>query len=192
MHLFFDTETTGLPKSWSAPVTDADNWPRLVQLAWLLYDNEGHRLAGDSVIIKPEGFTIPETASKIHGITTERALAEGAPLLPVMRMFLTLLDGLGDFIVGHNIEFDKNIVAAELLRCKLWLPDNLGAGICTMKASTDLVKIKSHAGGNKWPKLTELHQHLFGIGFEGAHDAGADVRATARCFWELKRLGVIR
>jgi len=35
MYLFFDTETTGLPKNWKAPIEDLNNWPRLVQLAWL-------------------------------------------------------------------------------------------------------------------------------------------------------------
>jgi len=30
MYLFFDTETTGLPRNWKAPVTDLDNWPRMV------------------------------------------------------------------------------------------------------------------------------------------------------------------
>lgn len=58
MYLFFDTETTGLPKRWNAPVTDLENWPRLVQLAWIMYDDRGNMLESRDVIVKPEGFTI--------------------------------------------------------------------------------------------------------------------------------------
>lgn len=36
-YLFIDTETTGLPKEYDAPYTDIDNWPRLVQLAWIVF-----------------------------------------------------------------------------------------------------------------------------------------------------------
>lgn len=74
MYLFFDTETTGLPKNWKAPVTDLNNWPRLVQLA---YDSNGNKISGGDFIIKPEGFSIPTESSRIHGISTERALRAG-------------------------------------------------------------------------------------------------------------------
>ena len=53
MYLFFDTETTGLPKRWNAPVTDLENWPRLVQLAWIMYDDRGNMLESRDVIVKP-------------------------------------------------------------------------------------------------------------------------------------------
>ena len=65
MYLFFDTETTGLPKRWNAPVTDLENWPRLVQLAWIMYDDRGNMLESRDVIVKPEGFTIPPEASRV-------------------------------------------------------------------------------------------------------------------------------
>ena len=80
MYLFFDTETTGLPKNWKAPITDLNNWPRMVQLAWLLYDNSGTLLNKEAYIIRPDGFTIPEESCRVHGITTQRALDEGVPL----------------------------------------------------------------------------------------------------------------
>ncbi len=41
MYLIFDTETTGLPKRWDAPITDTDNWPRCIQIAWQLHDEMG-------------------------------------------------------------------------------------------------------------------------------------------------------
>lgn len=185
-YLFFDTETTGLPKSWSAPLADPENWPRLVQLAWLLYDSKGNRLAGNTHIIKPEGFEIPEKASAIHGITTERALSQGEALRDVLVGFHTIVAS-ADLLVGHNLDFDTKIVGAEFMRADLPRITPPRPRVCTMKSSVAYCALPR----SKWPKLIELHNKLFGCGFEGAHDAGADIAATARCFWELVRLGVI-
>jgi DNA polymerase-3 subunit alpha len=74
MFLIFDTETTGLPKNYKAPVSDSDNWPRMVQLAWQLHDVDGKLITAKNFIVKPNGFDIPIGVSNIHGITTERAL----------------------------------------------------------------------------------------------------------------------
>ena len=56
MYLIFDTETTGLPKKWNAPITDSDNWPRCVQLAWQLHDSKGALISDHSYLIKPENL----------------------------------------------------------------------------------------------------------------------------------------
>ncbi len=74
MNLFFDTETTGLPRNWKAPVTDTKNWPRMVQLAYLLFDDAGNQIDGGDYIIKPVGFTIPDDAARVHRISTHRAM----------------------------------------------------------------------------------------------------------------------
>ena len=189
MYLFFDTETTGLPKSWRAEVTDLNNWPRLVQLAYLLYDNDGNKISGGDYIIKPDGFVIPAEASNIHGISTERANAEGENLATVLRDFQALIDQ-AEYLVAHNMGFDEKIVGAEFLRNNM--PNSIPAKskICTMASSTDFCAIAGPYG-YKWPKLSELHYKLFNTGFEEAHNAAADINATARCFWELKRLGEI-
>src|SRR5660397_47424 len=118
MYLFFDTETTGLPRSWKAAVTDLNNWPRLVQLAYLLYDRDGNKSSGGDFIIKPEGFIIPIEASRIHGISTERAIQEGKSLLIVLREFQSLIEQV-DYLVAHNMSFDEKIVGAEFLRNKM-------------------------------------------------------------------------
>ena len=190
MYLFFDTETTGLPKDWKAPITDVDNWPRLVQLAWLAFDADGNRIGGKTAIIKPEGFEIPEKASAIHGITTAKAVSIGESL----SLHLNLIHhqiGMAGVIIGHNLGFDEKILGAEFLRAKLPRITPAREKICTMLSSTKYCAIP-WSRGNKWPKLTELHNKLFGKDFEGAHDAGADIAATAKCFWELRRLGVIK
>ena len=73
MYLIFDTETTGLPKKWKAPLSDSDNWPRCVQIAWQLHDLSGNCVSYENFIIKPNGYEIPYDSEKIHGISTQLA-----------------------------------------------------------------------------------------------------------------------
>jgi DNA polymerase III subunit epsilon len=189
MYLFFDTETTGLPRSWKAPVHELSNWPRLVQLAWLLYDNSGNLLLSTDRIIKPENFTIPDEASGIHGITHEKACREGVPLTAVLQEFFGAM-GKAEVLVAHNMSFDENIVGAEFLRLKMPNPLPKKARICTMLKSTQFCKLDGPYG-YKWPKLSELHTLLFSNSFAEAHNASVDIQATAKCFWELRKRGVV-
>ena len=189
MYLFFDTETTGLPRNWKAPVTDLNNWPRMVQLAFLLCDPDGNEISGGDYIVKPEGYRIPADASRVHGITTERALLEGQPLREVLEVFNSLIPQAGS-LVAHNISFDEKIIGAEFLRCHM--PNSLNGKrkICTMESTTSFCAINGPYG-YKWPKLSELHYKLFRTGFDEAHNAAADIKATVKCFWELKRRGIL-
>ncbi|MBX2910813.1 MAG: DNA polymerase III subunit alpha [Cyclobacteriaceae bacterium] len=192
MYLIFDTETTGIPHNKTAPLTDLDNWPRLVQLAWQLHDHQGKLLSQHSYIIQPDGFDIPFKAEQIHGISTQRAQEEGEKLSEVMAAFIKDLDNT-KLLIGHNIEFDINIIGAEYIRLSL-KPDfflgleRLDTGI----ASTEYCQLKGGIGGKlKMPRLNELHQKLFGKDIEDAHDAAYDVDATARSFFGLVGEGVI-
>lgn len=190
MYLIIDTETSGLPKDWRAPLSDLGNWPRLVQIAWLQHDAAGKLLCKKEYIIRPEGFVIPAEATKVHGISQEKALKEGLPLNEVLREFSELLKS-SQALVAHKLNFDRNIIGAEFLRAGI---DNTLfsiAGVCTMKATTDFCKIP-HFSGYKWPKLAELHTKLFGTSFEEAHHALGDATACSRCFFELKKRGIIR
>lgn len=189
MYLFFDTETTGLPGNWQAPVTDVNNWPRLVQLAYLLYDNNGNKISSGDYIIKPEGFTIPIDSSRIHGISTEKARKEGKELFLVLQNFQVLVNQ-ADFLVAHNMSFDEKIIGAEFIRNRMI--DYLAPKkkICTMESTTTFCAIDGPYG-YKWPKLSELHYKLFRSDFNEAHNAAVDINATAKCFWELMRLGII-
>jgi DNA polymerase-3 subunit alpha len=192
MYLIFDTETTGLPQNYSAPVTDLDNWPRAVQLAWQLHDHTGKYLSGGNYIIRPDGFTIPFNAEKVHGISTSRAMEEGHPLEEVLHRFNEDLNRT-TFVIGHNINFDEMVMGAEFIRAGVETPLLDLPKIDTKDDATDYCKIPGGRGGGfKWPTLTELHQKLFGEGFDDAHDAAADVEATTRAFLELVRIGVIQ
>ena len=189
MFLFFDTETTGLPRNWKAPVTDLRNWPRMVQLAFVSYDSDGSKLSEGDFIVKPEGFVIPPDVSLIHGITHERAVREGVSLRGILEEFQLMISD-SDVLVAHNISFDAMIVGAEFLRMGFSNPIPSKKKFCTMESSTNFCAIPGPYG-YKWPKLSELHYKLFRTGFEEAHNAAVDINATAKCFWELKRLGKI-
>src|ERR1700741_1972575 len=186
MFLIFDTETTGLPRNYNAPLTDFDNWPRVVQVAWQLHDSGGMLLHSKSIIIKPEGFTIPFNAEQVHGISTKRALEEGFPLYDVLLEFADVVKQT-QYLAGHNIEFDINILGAEFLRMQLPNFFEAKAVIDTKNdQTTEFCAIPGGKGGKfKWPTLTELHTKLFNEGFGEAHNAAFDVNATAKCFFEI-------
>ncbi|GEQ84547.1 DNA-directed DNA polymerase [Patiriisocius marinistellae] len=188
MYLIFDTETTGLPRNWNAPLSDSDNWPRCIQIAWQLHDAMGNVVESQDYLVQPEGFNIPFDAEKIHGISTELAQAEGVTLEAMVEKFIEVL-GKTKFIVGQNVGFDLNIMGAELLRLgqENVLPSFKVLDTCTETTAT-LCQIPGGRGGKfKLPTLTELHQYLFGEPFGEAHNATADVEATTRCFLELVR-----
>ena len=189
MYLIFDTETTGLPKSWNAPITDTDNWPRAIQIAWQLHDELGNLVEHNDFLIEPDGFNIPYDAERIHGISTELAQEQGIQLSEGLQLFNEAL-GKTKFIVGQNVGFDVNIMGCEFHR--LGVENNLTElpvlDTCT-EHTAKLCQIPGGRGGKfKLPTLTELHNHLFGVGFGEAHNATADVEATTRCFLELIRL----
>lgn len=187
--LLFDTETDGLPKAWNKNSIEVDNWPHIVEIsAKALRFTRGdcfpEEVGSLSSIIYPDGFEIPEDVSKVHGITTEKARAEGRPILEVLSEFQALADE-ADAIVAHNLDFDIKVAEAAFYREKLtpYISDMLP--ICTMKTTKNLVKAPNARGGFKRPKLSELHSHLFGFEFEGAHRSGADTDALVACFVEL-------
>jgi DNA polymerase-3 subunit alpha len=193
MYLIFDTETTGVPHNKTAPITDLDNWPRLVQIAWQLHDAQGKLISKHNYIVKPEGFDIPYKAEQVHGISTKRALAEGHELIDVLGTFIQDLTRTS-LLVGHNIEFDINIIGAEFIRKQL-APEQLVnlAKVDTGLASTEFCNLTGGIGGKlKMPRLVELHEKLFGKDFGDAHDAAYDVAATARCFFGLLKQKVVK
>ena len=189
MYVFFDTETSGLPRVWSAPASDVSNWPRLVQIAWVCCDADGQSTESHEYLIKPQGFKISRQAIELHGITTERALREGVDLAPVLAEFSDTARS-ADTVVGHNLAFDLKVVQAEWIRADMKNAFARKKQCCTMKTSTDYCRIPGKYGF-KWPKLEELHKKLFGRGFDGAHGALADTQACMRCFFRLCELGVV-
>ncbi len=188
MYLIFDTETTGLPKRWGAPISDTDNWPRCIQIAWQLHDEMGNLIEHQDYLVQPDGFNIPYDAERIHGISTELAQQQGVALQEVLGKFNDALSKT-KFIVGQNVGFDINIMGCEFYRLGIESPMTQMPILdtCT-EVTAELIKLPGGRGGKfKLPTLTELHQFLFNQPFAEAHNATADVEATTRCFLELIR-----
>ncbi|MFH4963433.1 DNA polymerase III subunit alpha [Gaetbulibacter sp. M235] len=189
MYLIFDTETTGLPKRWDAPISDTNNWPRCIQIAWQLHDAYGNCIEHQDYLVKPDGFNIPYDAEKIHGISTELAQKQGISLIEVLQKFKETLNKT-KFIVGQNVKFDLNIMGAEFFREGL---DNVLQELPVLDTCTEHTAALCQIPGGRYgkfklPTLSELHEFLFEERFVEAHNATADVEATTRCFFELIRL----
>lgn len=189
--LVFDTETSGkcdfkLPPSHPSQ-------PRIVQLGAQLID-EDWKIRGElNLIIRPDGWTIPDEVVKIHGITTEIAMRYGVSIAMALAAFDRLSEAQDEPVyVAHNLDFDSLLIAVEKYRLGASGDGSLirrriqSSGFCTMHAMTSICRLQGNYGGFKWPQLQEAHQHCFGSGFDGAHDAMADVRACGAVYRWLK------
>lgn len=195
--LAFDTETTGMVR-WK-DVDSHSAQPNIIQLGAILSDQD-QVFAEFRCLVNPSDvhpdWVMEDGAVKVHGITREAIEAAGIPTLTAMRTLTHLMDR-ADTVVCHNVDFDRKLAAIALTRGGDGSRPALQklatrSYYCTMKKSTDLCKIPSECKRNeyKWPRLLELHQFLFGETFDGAHDAMEDVRATVRCYREMRRLGL--
>ncbi len=187
--VFFDTETTGLPKDYND--FKHPDTPKLVELAAILTDNKGDVIQELHRIIRPNGYEIPVQASNIHGITTERALKEGVPLWYAMWEFEKLCSNAGR-LIAHNRKYDDLIVRGSHYRLKMPHVFDSMKQVCTMEIATPICAVP-HANGRgiKWPKLSEAIMHFFNEELEGSHGAQVDTNACRRIYFEFIRLGHI-
>ncbi len=181
-YLFFDTETTGLPLNYRASYMESSNWPRIVQLSWIIANDSGEIEKEIDHIIKVD-FNIPPEASRIHGITNKVSEEKGFPITDVLTSFLSDLENAKKLIC-HNVDFDLTIVKSELYRNNLEHDINKPT-FCTMKNATDFCQLPG-SRGYKWPKLEELYSICFNTKLKNAHNALEDVRATHKIFYHLK------
>lgn len=191
-YLFFDTETTGLPDQRMPPSHESQ--PHICQLGVIVTDREGRVKAELNTLIRPDGWTIPPTASAIHGITQADAERYGLSIKGALSIFARLLKS-SERVVAHNIGFDLFMLEVEHHRTgvPMELPGKMA---CTMESSVNVVKcpptermLAKGMTGYKNPNLSETYRHFFGRDFDGAHDAMADVRACRDVFFELDALG---
>lgn len=190
MYLFFDVETVGFPKKWNRPHTDTFNWPRMVQIAWMLFGEDQQLIEEQDFIIKPEGFEIPYEAERIHKITTEIAREQGEDLKMVLEKFAKVIDN-AEYVIAHNMNFDANVVGAEFIRKNVEHRLFQSERYCTMQESTWYCKLPGKGGRYKWPTLMELHVKLYGERFQNAHNAKTDTAVTAKCFFKLLEIEAI-
>lgn len=191
MYIVFDTETTGKALNFNARYTDVRNWPRMVQLAWQEYDENGKLLRQFDLIVKPDGYVIPDEAIAIHRISNEKAHEKGIALDKVLDAFNEAIDR-NKVLIAHNIKFDNNVIACEMHRLNKAVKIFDCQHVDTMISTINFCAIPNKKGDRfKFPQLSELYHKLFNSYFEGAHDALVDVEALAKCFFELKRIGVL-
>ncbi|WP_185859061.1 DNA polymerase III subunit alpha [Blattabacterium cuenoti] len=190
MYLIVDTETTGLPISYNFPITHTDNWPRIVQFSWQSHDTLGDLIEFKNFIIKPDHYDIPFNSFKIHGITNDKAEKYGVDLSFVLREFKKSLEKY-QCLIGHNLEFDRKVIECEFFRKKTEISFERKKILDTKVVSVSYCKLSGNRKKFKWPTLSELYQKLFGENIPNLHNAANDVKATARCFLELLRIGII-
>lgn len=190
--LFFDTETTGKPVSYTAQMHELNNWPRVIQLAWQIADENGTVISSAKTLIKPDGWIVPVEDFWIqHGYSTEKCDSEGLLMAEVLAAFVeNILTWDVQMIVAHNIQFDYNVLGAEMIRYKKSTGRKLRQ-FCTMQFGTQLCRIPGKMGF-KYPRLEELYRYLFKKGFDGAHDAENDVSACRECFFEILQRGLFQ
>jgi DNA polymerase III epsilon subunit-like protein len=194
----FDTETTNLPGARYLTNDTIRLWSHVVQFSYIVYDTDEKKtvVVRDFIIKLPPGVLITKESSDIHGITKEITDEKGVEINGVLAEFMDWCNK-SELIVGHNVEFDYNMVCAELMRIKndefkdyLDKFKSFNKFFCTMKTTVDICKIKkiSRQGKeyNKYPSLLELHKHLFGSEPKNLHNSLVDVMVCFRCFHMIK------
>ncbi len=195
--IFYDTETNGLPQ-WNLPSEDPSQ-PHVTQLAAELCDERsGNTIATMDVLIKPDGWTIPDDLAQLTGITTERAIADGIPLADALQQFTGMWRRTA-MRVGHNESFDARMLRIEYFRV-LPVDDPFhdqwkgGAAFCTQGKSTKIINLpptaKMLAAGRKHaksPNLGEAYEYFTGKKLEGAHNAAVDLAATKAVYYSIKQ-----
>lgn len=204
--LVFDTETTGLIKT-SINADTLNLLPIIVQFSYIIYDTEEQDItvSRDHIIKVPEGVIIPEESIQFHKITNKISAEKGVPLNDVLNEFFVHLKTV-DTLIGHNIEFDINMIKIELLRyinnssvlgdhltlCKqnLHYLTNYQNVYCTLKSTIQFCNITSISKMGKpylkFPKLVELHEKLFNTVPKNLHNSFNDILVTLRCFMKFK------
>ncbi len=184
----FDTETTGLPTPVETPDGITLVYPHLVQLAWIILDENLEEISHASFIIQPDQWSIPDDVVKIHGITTTDAFLLGEPIRDVLASFESAVADC-THIVAHNIAFDTGVLNGEYERYKI---SNVLQGkqhVCTMELGRGIMKIPG-TDGYRRPNLARLAKHYFPESeFIIAHDALADAQKVVRIFVRMVNTG---
>lgn len=193
--LVFDTETTGLPvrtkDNKSPSIYDTTSWPYIIQLSFILYDTEKHRILidQDHIIKIPNHCELTEKSVEMHGITRDKSQKEGVDITEAINLFNICLKS-ADMIVAHNISFDKQMILVECIRYRitcLFKFKEREQFFCTMRKSVDLCKIpaickKTQETYYKFPRLSELHQLLFNEDPKNTHNSFVDILICLRCY----------
>lgn len=188
MFLLFDISANNKPRNWKAHFTDSFSWPRMIHIAWLLYDKKGNLTDEQDFLIKPHGFDIGPDALKMHKLDLDDIEEKGVDMDVALEAFQPVIEQ-AVYVFAFNLQYNESILQAEYYRNNIVHKLSQTDRYCLMRESTFYCKIPNRGGGYKWPSLQQLHQKLFNSGFDGAGNALQDVTALSRCFNKLLSLG---
>ncbi len=179
-YLFFDLETN----------SPYQRQARLVQLAFIVTDEQGNVHNTYENIAIPNDFDIQN--AHIHGITLEKAKAQGIPLLTIIEQFMDAIKQ-SDLLIAHHAEYHKKVIFNELKALKLtkqyFSLVYHKPTYCTMQSSIEFCQIKKKGKELlKYPKLTELHTRLFDSELTGEKSALRDTEAVMKCYFALQQV----
>lgn len=186
--LFLDTETTGLPARWDRPYAEKQAWPYVAQLGWLIYTSEGELVKTNKAYLQIPPGSMPASATSIHGLTSEFMRVHGRDSKAILRLLLQDLATYQPRVIGHFLQLDFHVLGAAFARAELENPLPELPQFCTMQPTWPSLKGEPQ---QRHLRLHELHELLFDEPMERLHDAFVDAQVTARCFFELRRRGLI-
>lgn len=170
----FDTETTGTNVERDRIVSAC-----VVQVG-------GSQPAAPANWIADPGIEIPEAASRVHGITTERARKEGRPAGEVVEQVITALAAvvLSDIpVVAMNAAYDFTILDREARRHGVQpLSEIVGSDMRVVDPRILDKHVDPRRPGKR--TLTDLCRH-YQVPLDGAHSADADAVAACRVAWRI-------
>ncbi len=185
--LFIDTEASGLPVNWGLPYSAGNNWPHIVQIAWLIYDDARNLVKEQNHYLHTEGITITQSAIETHGLTLEFLAENGEQPAKIMEILANDLVEYEPTVVGHFLQLDYYLMGAAFYRSGVYNPLGKLPVFCTMVATTQLLRSPS----TRQLRLGDLYYMLFKADLEHQHDALHDAKATAESFFELRDRGEI-
>ena len=185
--LFVDTETSGVPRDWSQPYSSRETWPHIAQLAWVVCTADGQEVKAENHYVQPSDYDMDPASGSIHGLTLEFLRTHGQPRHTVMQRLQRDLLHYQPLVVAHFMQLDFHMMGVGFHRAGLENPLEQLPTFCTMRATGRLVRRPAQG----FLRLGELYQRLFHEPLQQEHDALVDARATARCYFELRRQGAV-
>lgn len=185
--LFIDTEASGLPKNWTAPFNNGDNWPYILQVSWWVFDEQHQLITQQDHYINADGISISPSAMETHSLTPQFLAEHGKPVQQALQLLAADMMQYNPMVIGHFMQLDYYLLGAAYHRLGIPNPLNNAPLFCTMIATKNLRRTAL----NRQLRLDELYFMLFNIPLAHPHNALYDAQATAESFFELSRLGEI-
>jgi len=204
--MMFDTETTGLlPKTDPNKVNKISDFPYILQLSFVIYDMNQDCIVKEynEYINVPEKVVISQFITDFTGITREMC-KRGVEITDALVDFYLAYMSV-DYVVAHNIVFDRRMIELELQRNMIELSVRMPHAAFMFNDTYNLIQnITLHCSmqigkkfcdtyiqgdnGKTWkkpPKLVELHKQLFGFEPKKLHNSLIDSKVAMKCYLKM-------